>query len=226
MTKSTITLNEAQFRTLVEECVNEVLLEEGFEDIVNNVKAAGKAVGRTFNNIKGAVGAGKNYMQSQKLLHQGIDNRNWLGNAGDEFLQHHNYAQEGHDNLKNTASEQANEIYKQMKYHAGMAAKLGNLLQQFDSKYGLISNKSEMDRMAAEKGQKSQWKKGNEIVRYAPDTQLVPNKNGTNLVAQINNNPSTTAPITRKPKFAKTARQMYSDYGDGQGPKNRNTLGL
>ena len=124
MTKSTITLNEAQFRALVEECVNEVLLEEGFGDglrnawnrtkefgqgVADRAKGVSNAVTRTAGNIAGAVKAGKQYYQGHKnIIDPGATNKDWMGN--DRMFKTHHGATEYYDrNFVNTASEQARE---------------------------------------------------------------------------------------------------------------------
>lgn len=115
MAKNTITLNEAQLQSLVEECVAEVL-NEGLWD---QMKAGWQGAKRGF--------------QGQKMLDRGTDDfkQNWdredLNAIGNPWSK----------GPENTAAMQAREAYQRYKEHQQEANKYLNLYNQLTRKYGL-----------------------------------------------------------------------------------------
>lgn len=203
MAKNTITLNEAQFRALVEECVNEVLLDEAFGDGLRNawnktkefgqgamdrVKGVGNAVARTAGNVAGAVKAGKQYYQGHKnILDPGATNKDWMGN--DRMFKTHHGATEYYDNnFVNTAAEQAREAYKMYKQYDNEAKKYLGIYNSITAKYKL--NKDGVGKRSSDK---LEWN-----YKGASNTPTVGDK-----------------------KFAKTAREVAKPYG---GIHNSNPL--
>lgn len=205
MAKNTITLNEAQFRALVEECVNEVLLEEGVGDgfrnawnrtkefgqgVADRAKGVGNAVTRTAGNIAGAVKAGKQYYQGHKnIIDPGATNKDWMGN--DRMFKTHHGATEYYDkNFVNTASEQAREAYNMYKQYDNEAKKYLGIYNSITAKYKL--NKDGIGKRSSDK-------------------------------EEFNYNGGKEQRTMRDTKFARTANKMANKYGTN---KNRNTLGL
>lgn len=151
MTKNTITLNEAQLYELVQECVNEILLNEDWasfknkmkdfgQGAANRVKGVGNAVKRTADNISGAVKAGQQYYKGHKnIIDPGATNKDWLGN--DRMFKTHHGATEYYDrNFENTAAEQAREAYKMYKQYDNEAKKYLGIYNSITAKYKLNKN--------------------------------------------------------------------------------------
>lgn len=115
MAKNTITLNEAQFHALVEECVTEVL-NEGFWD---QMKAGWQGAKRGF--------------QGQKMLDRGTDDfkQQW---DREDLAQQANPFGKGPEN---TAEMQAKEAYNRYKAAQQEANKYLNLYNQLTKKYNL-----------------------------------------------------------------------------------------
>ena len=115
MEKNIITLNESEFRSLIEGCVTEIL-EEGF-----------------FDQLGSAWKGAKNGFKGQKMLDRGTDN----------FKQNLDYwdikkiGNPYESRPENTASEQAIEAYKRYKMYQQEANKFLNLYNALTKKYNL-----------------------------------------------------------------------------------------
>lgn len=116
MNKNTITLNEEQLRSLIENCVTEVLNEGPWD------------------RIKAMYRGAKNGYQGQRFLDRGSDN----------FKQQHDAfdyrRMAGGGSVENTAEMQAKEIYDLYKKASGEAMKYLNLYNQMIRKYNLKKN--------------------------------------------------------------------------------------
>jgi hypothetical protein len=142
MPKNTITLTEAQFNKMVEDCVrdiiNEGMMDEAFGDGLKNF-------GRS---MKSAVQGAKQGYQGQQMLNRGTDNfkQEW---GREELAQ---IANPWSARPENTASMQASEAYKMYKYHKSESDKYLALYNKLTNQYRL--NKDGV-------GQRSSNQKGN-----------------------------------------------------------------
>lgn len=113
MIKNTITLNESEFKELVESCVND-MIEEGI-----------------FDQLGSAWRGAKQGFKSKKTLDRGTD----------DFKQQHDmsdYRREAYgQSVENTAQEQAQYAYEQYRAYQTQANKMLNLYKNLIKKYNL-----------------------------------------------------------------------------------------
>ena len=115
MAKNTITLTEAQFQSMVEDCVRDII-NEGF-----------------FDNMKSAWQGAKRGYQGQKMLDRGTDDFKQQWDREDLA----NNANPWSARPENTADMQAKEAYRKYKEAQQEANKYLNLYNQLTKKYNL-----------------------------------------------------------------------------------------
>jgi hypothetical protein len=131
--KNTITLNEEQFRTLVTECVQEVLIQEGAKEFFGRLKA-------------GATGAIKGY-QTQALKDRGVEGfkDNW---GYEDFAKQANPFGPG---AEDTAAMRAEKLLAQARYYSQEAIRLTQMANKLTYMHKLkktAPNKRETTRPA------------------------------------------------------------------------------
>lgn len=127
MEKNIITLTEAQFNRMVEDCVrdiiNEGMLDEAFGDGLRNF---GKSMKSTWQGAKHGY-------KGQQMLNRGTDDFKQQWDREDWA----NKANPWSANPENTAEMQAKEAYNMYKYHKAESDKYLALYNKLTRRYGL-----------------------------------------------------------------------------------------